>query len=66
MAIWMAGYQSSGNRTLQEATSAYGAAESKHDVILMASARNLQWNVEQASVEEEIEGWADHAPGSPD
>ena len=46
---------------MQEATKAYLAADSKRDIILMASARNLQCMVEEATVEEEIEGWADHA-----
>jgi tetratricopeptide (TPR) repeat protein len=51
---------------MQEATTAYVAAESKRDIILMATARNLQSIVEEATVEEEIEGWADHALAAQD
>ncbi len=51
---------------MQEATKAYVFAESKRDLILMASARNLQCMVEEATVEEEIDGWADHALASQD
>jgi tetratricopeptide (TPR) repeat protein len=50
----------------QEATQAYLAAESKHDLILMASARNLQCMVENAMVEDEVESWTDHAVASQD
>jgi hypothetical protein len=50
----------------EEAMAAYSAAESRLDFILMASARNLQCMVENARVEEEVEGWADHAVASHD
>jgi tetratricopeptide (TPR) repeat protein len=50
----------------QEASHAYLAAESKRDFILMASSRNLQCMVENARVEEEVEGWTDHALASLD
>jgi len=50
----------------QEAADAYFAAESKADFILMASARNLQCMVENARVEEQIEGWIHHAVASQD
>jgi hypothetical protein len=50
----------------QEATRAYVAAEAKGDIILMASARNLQCMVEEAMVEEEIEGCAEHALAAQD
>jgi tetratricopeptide (TPR) repeat protein len=50
----------------QEAGDAYVAAESKRDFILMASARNLQCVVENARVEEEVEGWINHAVASQD
>jgi tetratricopeptide (TPR) repeat protein len=50
----------------QEAGDAYFAAESKRDFILMASARNLQCVVENARVEEEVEGWINHAIASQD
>jgi tetratricopeptide (TPR) repeat protein len=50
----------------EEAAKAYASAESKRDFILMASARNLQCRVENAEVEEEVEGWADHAVASRD
>jgi hypothetical protein len=50
----------------EEAAKAYASAESKRDFILMASARNLQCMVENAEVEEEVEGWADHAVASQD
>jgi tetratricopeptide (TPR) repeat protein len=45
----------------EESKQAYNSASSKQDLILMASARNLQCMVENARVDEEIEGWADHA-----
>jgi hypothetical protein len=51
---------------MRAATEAYIAAESKRDIILMSSARNLQCMVEEATVEEEIEGWADHALAAQD
>jgi hypothetical protein len=51
---------------IDEAAKAYASAESKRDFILMASARNLQCMVENAEVEEEVEGWADHAVASQD
>jgi len=51
---------------IEEAAKAYASAESKRDFILMASARNLQCMVENAEVEEEVEGWADHAVASQD
>jgi len=54
------------NLAAEEGTKAYVSAESKQDLILMASARNLQCMVENASVEEEIEGWAEHAVASQD
>jgi tetratricopeptide (TPR) repeat protein len=50
----------------QEAGLAYFAAESKHDFILMASGRNLQCMIENARVEDEIEGWTEHAVASQD
>jgi tetratricopeptide (TPR) repeat protein len=50
----------------QEAAQAYLAAESKHDFILMASSRNLQCMVENARVEDEVEGWTDYAAASQD
>ena len=51
---------------MQEATKAYAAAESKRDIILMASARNLQCMVEETMVEEQIEGFAEHALAAQD
>ena len=51
---------------LQEAGQAYVAAETKHDIILMASARNLQCMVEESMVEEQIEGFAEHALAAQD
>jgi tetratricopeptide (TPR) repeat protein len=50
----------------EEAKAAYAAAESKRDFILMASARNVQCMVENARVEEEVEGWAGHAVAAQD
>jgi tetratricopeptide (TPR) repeat protein len=50
----------------EEGKRAYAAAESKRDFILMASARNVQCMVENARVEEEVEGWADHAVSAQD
>jgi hypothetical protein len=50
----------------QEAIQAYSAAESKHDFILMASARNLQCMIANARVDDEIEGWTDHAVAAQD
>jgi tetratricopeptide (TPR) repeat protein len=50
----------------QEAGLAYVAAESMHDFILMASVRNLQCMIANARVEDEIEGWTDHAVASQD
>jgi hypothetical protein len=50
----------------EEAKKGYEAAESKQDFILMASARNIQCMVENARVEEEVEGWAGHAVSAQD
>ena len=50
----------------QQAVKAYLAAESKRDFILMASSRNLQCMIENARVEDEVEGWTDHAVASQD
>jgi len=50
----------------EEGTRAYLLAESKHDFILLASARILQCKVENSIVEEQIEGWAEHALASQD
>jgi tetratricopeptide (TPR) repeat protein len=50
----------------EEASKAFASAESKRDLILMASARNLQCMVENAEVDEEVEGWAEHAVASRD
>lgn len=54
------------NLAAEEGTNAYHSAESRQDRILMGSARNLQCMVENASVEEEVEGWASHAVASQD
>lgn len=51
---------------VQEAVQAYSAAETKHDFILMASARNLQCMIANARVDDEIEGWTDHAVAAQD
>jgi tetratricopeptide (TPR) repeat protein len=51
---------------VQEAVQAYSAAESKQDFILMASARNLQCMIANARVDDEIEGWTDHAVAAQD
>jgi tetratricopeptide (TPR) repeat protein len=50
----------------EEAKRAYAAAEPKQDFLLMASARKVQCMVENARVEEEVEGWADHAVSAQD
>jgi tetratricopeptide (TPR) repeat protein len=50
----------------EEAKKGYAAAEPKQDFILMASARKVQCMVENARVEEEVEGWADHAVSAQD
>jgi tetratricopeptide (TPR) repeat protein len=50
----------------EEAKKGYAAAETKQDFILMASARKVQCMVENALVEEEVEGWADHAVSAQD
>jgi tetratricopeptide (TPR) repeat protein len=50
----------------EQAKKGYVAAQSKRDFILMADARNLQCMVENAHVEEEVEGWADHAVAAQD
>lgn len=49
-----------------EAAKAYILAELKRDLVLMASARNMQCKVENAVVEEQIEGWAEHAMAAQD
>jgi tetratricopeptide (TPR) repeat protein len=45
----------------EEARKSYGISEPKHDLILMASARNLQCMAENIKVEEEVGGCAKHA-----
>jgi tetratricopeptide (TPR) repeat protein len=50
----------------EEAKKGYAAAQPKQDFILMASARKVQCMVENARVEEEVEGWANHAIGAQD
>jgi hypothetical protein len=50
----------------EHASKSYLSAESKCDFILMASARNVQCMVENARVEEEVDGWAEHAIASQD
>jgi tetratricopeptide (TPR) repeat protein len=50
----------------EDAKKGYAAAEPKQDFILMASARNMQCMVENAHVDEEVEGWADHAVSAQD
>jgi tetratricopeptide (TPR) repeat protein len=48
------------------ASEAFKAAESKHDYILLASARNLQCMIDNARVDEEVEGWIHYAVASQD
>ncbi len=48
----------------EEAAKAYELAASKIDYILMSFARNLQCMVENGWVEEQIEGWVEHAIAS--
>ena len=50
----------------EEAKKGYAAADPKQDFILMASSRKVQCMVENARVEEEVEGWADHAVSAQD
>jgi tetratricopeptide (TPR) repeat protein len=50
----------------EEAKKGYAGAEPKQDFLLMASARKVQCMVENARVEEEVEGWADHAVSGQD
>jgi tetratricopeptide (TPR) repeat protein len=50
----------------EAAKKGYAAAETKQDFILMSSARKVQCMVENALVEEEVEGWADHAVSAQD
>jgi tetratricopeptide (TPR) repeat protein len=50
----------------EEAKKGYAAAQPKQDFILMASARKAQCMVENARVEEEVEGWANHAISAQD
>jgi tetratricopeptide (TPR) repeat protein len=50
----------------QEAAHAYASAKARQDFIAMASARSLQCMVENALVEEQVDGWTGHALASHD
>jgi tetratricopeptide (TPR) repeat protein len=50
----------------EEARKGHAAAETRQDFILMSSARKVQCMVENALVEEEVEGWAEHAMSAQD
>ncbi len=50
----------------EEGKKGYAAAEPKQDFILMASARKIQCMVENARVEEEVDGWAHNAVSAQD
>jgi tetratricopeptide (TPR) repeat protein len=52
------------NPSAEEAAYAYRSAESQRDLIAMAFARILQCMVENAQVEEEVDGWSEHALAS--
>jgi tetratricopeptide (TPR) repeat protein len=69
--VWLyRGYLSLDMGELDEASEhaieAFRAAESKRDYILLASVRNLQCMIENARVEEQVDGWINHAVASQD